>query len=58
MGGAGAPDSLEKGFATQVWLAVSDDAKATVTCHFKEFLLATTIYYIFFSFFCFLRTQL
>ena len=31
MGGAGAPDSLEKGFATQVWLAVSNDAEATVT---------------------------
>jgi len=28
MGGAGAPDSLEKGFQTQVWLAVSDEPKA------------------------------
>lgn len=31
MGGAGAPDSLKEGFATQVWLAVSDDAEATVS---------------------------
>ena len=31
MGGAGAPDSLEKGFETQVWLAVSNDAGATVS---------------------------
>jgi NAD(P)-dependent dehydrogenase (short-subunit alcohol dehydrogenase family) len=30
MGGAGAPDDLEKGYKTQVWLAVSDDAKALV----------------------------
>lgn len=28
MGGAGAPDSLEKGFQTQVWLAVSNDTQA------------------------------
>ncbi len=27
MGGTGAPDSLQKGYETQVWLAVSDEAK-------------------------------
>ena len=31
MGGPGAPDDLEKGFATQVWLAVSGDKKAMVS---------------------------
>jgi NAD(P)-dependent dehydrogenase (short-subunit alcohol dehydrogenase family) len=31
MGGAGAPDSLEKGFETQVWLAVSNDPEARVS---------------------------
>jgi NAD(P)-dependent dehydrogenase (short-subunit alcohol dehydrogenase family) len=31
MGGAGAPDSLEEGPKTQVWLAVSDDKSALVT---------------------------
>jgi len=31
MGGAGAPDDLEKGYLTQTWLAVSDDPAATVT---------------------------
>ncbi len=31
MGGAGAPDSLEKGPETQAWLAVSDDTAATVS---------------------------
>ncbi|MFZ0860070.1 MAG: SDR family NAD(P)-dependent oxidoreductase [Candidatus Sulfotelmatobacter sp.] len=31
MGGAGAPDNLDAGHRTQVWLAVSDDAVATVT---------------------------
>jgi len=31
MGGAGAPDDLEKGYETQVWLAVSDDAQARVS---------------------------
>ncbi|MBS1566316.1 MAG: short-chain dehydrogenase [Bacteroidetes bacterium] len=31
MGGSGAPDSLEKGYETQVWLAVSNDAEATVS---------------------------
>lgn len=29
MGGTGAPDSLEEGYQTQVWLAVSDDIEAT-----------------------------
>jgi NAD(P)-dependent dehydrogenase (short-subunit alcohol dehydrogenase family) len=31
MGGAGAPDDLEAGAATQVWLAVSDDPAARVS---------------------------
>jgi len=31
MGGRGAPDNLQKGFQTQVWLAVSDDEKAKVS---------------------------
>jgi NAD(P)-dependent dehydrogenase (short-subunit alcohol dehydrogenase family) len=31
MGGAGAPDDLDAGHRTQVWLAVSDDAAAKVT---------------------------
>lgn len=31
MGGRGAPDDLQKGYETQVWLAVSNDPKATVT---------------------------
>jgi NAD(P)-dependent dehydrogenase (short-subunit alcohol dehydrogenase family) len=31
MGGAGAPDNLEKGFQTQVWLAVSNDENAKVS---------------------------
>jgi NAD(P)-dependent dehydrogenase (short-subunit alcohol dehydrogenase family) len=31
MGGAGAPDDLAEGAATQVWLAVSDDAGARVS---------------------------
>jgi NAD(P)-dependent dehydrogenase (short-subunit alcohol dehydrogenase family) len=31
MGGRGAPDDLQKGFETQAWLAVSDDANAKVT---------------------------
>jgi NAD(P)-dependent dehydrogenase (short-subunit alcohol dehydrogenase family) len=35
MGGAGAPDNLEKGFQTQVWLAVSNDPEAKVSgCYF------------------------
>ena len=31
MGGAGAPDSLEKGFETQVWLAASNAPQAQVS---------------------------
>lgn len=31
MGGAGAPDNLQKGAETQAWLAVSDDVKAKVS---------------------------
>lgn len=31
MGGAGAPDDLEKGFQTQVWLAVSNDPEVKVS---------------------------
>ena len=31
MGGMGAPDDLQKGFETQVWLAVSDEEKAKVS---------------------------
>lgn len=31
MGGAGAPDDLEKGYQTQVWLAVSNDEEALVS---------------------------
>ena len=31
MGGAGAPDSLQKGYQTQVWLATSDEAAAKVS---------------------------
>lgn len=31
MGGAGAPDDLDQGHRTQVWLAVSDDPQARVT---------------------------
>lgn len=34
MGGAGAPDNLEKGFQTQVWLAVSNNQKAKVSGRF------------------------
>lgn len=34
MGGRGAPDNLEKGYETQVWLAVSNDEKAKVTGHY------------------------
>lgn len=34
MGGAGAPDNLEKGFETQVWLAVSNDPEAKVSGHY------------------------
>lgn len=31
MGGAGAPDNLQKGYETQVWLATSNDDQALVT---------------------------
>lgn len=31
MGGKGAPDDLQKGYETQVWLATSDDAQAKVS---------------------------
>ena len=31
MGGRGAPDDLQKGYETQVWLAVSNDKKAQVS---------------------------
>lgn len=35
MGGSGAPDDLDKGYETQVWLAVSNDEKAKVSgCYF------------------------
>ncbi|WP_205513275.1 SDR family NAD(P)-dependent oxidoreductase [Longitalea arenae] len=34
MGGPGAPDSFESGYKTQVWLAVSDDAKAKVSGYY------------------------
>jgi NAD(P)-dependent dehydrogenase (short-subunit alcohol dehydrogenase family) len=31
MGGKGAPDSLEKGYETQVWLSVSEEEQAKVS---------------------------
>ena len=34
MGGRGAPDDLQKGYETQVWLAVSSDDKAKVSAHY------------------------
>ena len=34
MGGRGAPDNLQKGYETQVWLATSSDEKANVTGHY------------------------
>ena len=34
MGGAGAPDDLQKGYETQSWLAVSNDAAAKVSGHY------------------------
>jgi NAD(P)-dependent dehydrogenase (short-subunit alcohol dehydrogenase family) len=34
MGGQGAPDDLQKGYETQVWLAVSDERRAKVTGRF------------------------
>jgi NAD(P)-dependent dehydrogenase (short-subunit alcohol dehydrogenase family) len=34
MGGRGAPDDLQKGYETQVWLAVSNDPEAMVSGHY------------------------
>ena len=34
MGGAGAPGNLQKGYETQVWLAVSNDEEAKVSGHY------------------------
>jgi NAD(P)-dependent dehydrogenase (short-subunit alcohol dehydrogenase family) len=34
MGGEGAPDDLEKGYQTQVWLAVSDDPGVKLSGHY------------------------
>jgi NAD(P)-dependent dehydrogenase (short-subunit alcohol dehydrogenase family) len=34
MGGQGAPDDLQKGYETQVWLAVSNDKKARVSARY------------------------
>lgn len=34
MGGSGAPDNLQEGYKTQMWLAVSNDAEATVSGHY------------------------
>jgi NAD(P)-dependent dehydrogenase (short-subunit alcohol dehydrogenase family) len=34
MGGQGAPDDLQKGYETQVWLAVSNDDKAKVSARY------------------------
>src|SRR6266576_1210012 len=34
MGGQGAPDDLQKGYETQVWLAVSEDEKAKVSARY------------------------
>jgi NAD(P)-dependent dehydrogenase (short-subunit alcohol dehydrogenase family) len=34
LGGQGAPDDLQKGYETQVWLAVSDDEKARVSARY------------------------
>jgi hypothetical protein len=31
MGGAGAPDDLQKGYETQAWLAVSNDERTKTT---------------------------
>jgi NAD(P)-dependent dehydrogenase (short-subunit alcohol dehydrogenase family) len=41
MGGAGAPDSLQKGYETQVWLATSDDEKAKVSGRYFHHLKVT-----------------
>lgn len=37
MGGHGAPDNLEKGYQTQVWLAVSNDKEAKVGGHYFHY---------------------
>jgi NAD(P)-dependent dehydrogenase (short-subunit alcohol dehydrogenase family) len=34
MGGRGAPDDLQKGYETQIWLAVSNDSKVKVSGHY------------------------
>lgn len=34
MGGRGAPDNLQKGYETQVWLAVSNDEQVKVSGHY------------------------
>jgi hypothetical protein len=34
MGGQGAPDDLQKGYETQVWLAISNDEKAKVSVRY------------------------
>jgi NAD(P)-dependent dehydrogenase (short-subunit alcohol dehydrogenase family) len=34
MGGRGAPDDLQQGYATQVWLAAGNEEKATVSGHY------------------------
>ncbi len=34
MGGAGAPDNLEKGYLTQTWLATSEESQAKVSGHY------------------------
>lgn len=34
MGGAGAPDDLEKGYETQIWLATSQEKQAMVSGHY------------------------
>jgi len=36
MGGPGAPDDLQKGFETQVWLAVSEDARVSGRYYFHR----------------------
>jgi NAD(P)-dependent dehydrogenase (short-subunit alcohol dehydrogenase family) len=41
MGGSAAPDDLTKGFETQTWLAVSEDAAAKVTGHYFHHKKAT-----------------
>jgi NAD(P)-dependent dehydrogenase (short-subunit alcohol dehydrogenase family) len=40
MGGPGAPDDLDQGAETQVWLAVSDDAAARVSGRYFHHLRA------------------